>query len=87
MLAEMTPAQLVEWQAALDVVGVDQIQRQVASLESTFMAAHWDKEKDGKPPTTEQRMGLIELGTKDKIDPIVIQSPEEIAGALGKLVR
>lgn len=83
----MTPAQLVEWQAALDVVGVDQIQRQIAHLAAVVLNAFWDEEKGGKAPTTEKVMGLIELGKTDKPDPIVWQSPEEMAGLLGKLVR
>lgn len=78
MLDEMTPEQLVEWRAAIEVVGVDGLQRQIARLTQYFLlfaSSFGDGKTEG--PTEEQVMGLLMSDTPQP-QPVQFESGEAL---------
>lgn len=82
MLEELTPEQLIEWRAAIEVEGCDDVQRQVAKLTAMFvtcMSSFGGEKADEVTP--EQMMELLDM--KEAVAPKVEwQSGEELYAKL-----
>lgn len=92
MLDELTPAQLVEWEAALTVLDLDVNRWAAGKICETLERAverfaSYDTKAEaiaaqGKLPTHEDFMELWEFGERKDSVPFTIQSQEEIANTL-----